>query len=432
MLTKSKLALSLAGAVLLLLFLIWAGTHISLRWGTARAQPRVGITAAEIATIEDRQHAADSVIDYGRLDHRLQALAQKPDVVGLAVGIVENGQIRFLKGYGETVAGSGDPVTVNTVFRWGSVSKGVAADMVALLASEGRLSLADPAAKYASSLRLPNGAEHVATVADVLSHRLGLFSHANDAKLEDGIDPHYLRMSLAQLNAICPPGTCWAYQNVAFDAASEMVERLTGQSYEQEVRRRLFLPLGMRTATLDRAALLASPSWARPHVGGKHSKPVEVTDIYYRVPAAGGVNSTIKDMAVWLQAQMGLAPGVLPLRVLAAVQQERVGTPGETGRMRKFRERVRGTSYGLGWRVYDYAGHRVIAHRGGLRGYRSLIMFDPALKTGVVALWNSATNKPGGLEFEVMDMLYRLPPKDWMGVESDNAPEQPEPEGSGG
>src|SRR5207245_6585431 len=132
----------------------------------------------EIATISDRQQAADSVVDYPRFDRRLQALAAKPDVVGLAVGIVENGQIRFLKGYGETAAGSGDPVTVNTVFRWGSVSKGVAADLVALLASEGRLSLGDPASKYASSLKLPNGTENVATVADILSHRLGLFSHA--------------------------------------------------------------------------------------------------------------------------------------------------------------------------------------------------------------------------------------------------------------
>jgi beta-lactamase class C len=387
---------------------------------------------AEIATIRDRQSEPDSVIDYARLDRRLEAVAQKPDVVGLAVGIVENGQIRFLKGYGETVAGSGDPVTVDTIFRWGSVSKGVAADLVTLLASEGRLSLDDPAGKYAPSLRLPGGNENVATVADVLSHRLGLFSHANDSKLEDGIDPHYLRMSLAQLNAICPPGTCWAYQNVAYDSASEMVERLTGKAYRDVVRQRLFLPLGMRTATLDRASLVNSPSWARPHVGGKTSKPVEVTDIYYRVPAAGGVNSTIKDLAIWLQAQMGLAPSVLPQKVLDAVQQARVKTPGETGRMRKFRERVRETSYGLGWRIYDYAGHRVIAHRGGLKGYRSLIMFDPALKSGVVALWNSSTNKPGGIEFEVMDMLYRLPPKDWLGIESDNGPEEPEPEGSGG
>ena len=431
-LKKSKLALAVAGAFVALILVIWAGTHLSIHTEAAHAQPRVGISPSEIATITDRQAAADSIIDYARLDHRLQALSEKPDVVGLAVGVVENGQIRFLKGYGETVAGSGDPVTVDTIFRWGSVSKGVAADMVALLASEGRLSLGDPAGKYAASLRLPNGTENIATVADVLSHRLGLFSHANDPKLEEGVDPHYLRMGLAQLHQICPVDTGWAYQNVAYDSASEMVERLTGKSYEEEVRQRLFLPLGMRTATLNRISLVTAPSWARPHVGGKHSKPVEVTDIYYRVPAAGGVNSTIKDMAIWLQAQMGLAPSVLPQKVLDAVQQARVNTPGETGRMRKFRERVQATSYGLGWRIYDYAGHRVIAHRGGLKGYRSLIMFDPALKSGVVALWNSATNKPGGIEFEVMDMLYKLPPKDWMGVESDAAPEQPEPEGSGG
>jgi beta-lactamase class C len=352
-------------------------------------------------------------------------------MVGLAVGIVENGQIRFLKGYGETVAGSGDPVTVNTLFRWGSVSKGVAADLVTLLASEGKLSLSDPAGKYAPSLKLPNGTENVATVADILSHRLGLFSHANDPKLEEGVDPHILRTTLAQLHPICPPDTCWAYQNVAYDAASEIVEKLTGEPYEQVVRQRLFLPLGMRTATLNRNSLVTAPSWARPHQGGKHSKPVEVSDDYYHVPAAGGVNSTIKDMAIWLQANMGLAPSVLPQKVLDAVQQARVKTPQETGRMRKFRERVRETSYGLGWRIYDYAGHRVIAHRGGLKGYRSLIMFDPALKSGVVALWNSATNRPGGIEYEVMDMLYHLPPKDWLGIESD-APEQPEPEGSGG
>src|SRR3954452_12260106 len=129
---------------------------------------------------------------------------------------------------------------------------------------------------------------------------------------------------------------------------------------------------------------------------------------------------------------MRLSPGVVPPKALDAVQTALVRTPGELGRMRKFRERVSATSYGLGWRIYDYAGHRVIAHRGGLKGYRSLIMFDPALKSGVVALWNSNTNRPGAIEFEVMDMLYRLPPKDWMGVESDSAPAQPEPEGSGG
>ena len=429
-LTKRIASPPLAVAGLFLLLVLWALIHSSTRH-EARAHG-VGPAYAGIVTINDRPGAPAGVIDYSRLDRRLQALILRPDMIGLAVGIVENGQIRFLKGYGETVAGSGDPVTANTIFRWGSLSKGAAGDMVALLANEGRLSLSDPAGKYAASLKLPSGNENRATVADILSHRLGLYSHANDPKLESGVDPHILRASLAQLHPICPPGTCWAYQNVAFDAASEIVEKLTGKSYEAEVRERMFLPLGMRTATLDRAALFASPSWARPYVGSKHSRPVEVTDIYYRVPAAGGVNSSIKDLAIWLQAQMGLAPEVLPQAVLDAVQEARVSTPGELGRLRKFRERVRQTSYGLGWRIYDYAGHRVIAHRGGLKGYRSLIMFDPALKGGVVALWNSSSNQPGGIEFEVMDMLYHLPERDWLGVEGGDAPEQPEPEGSGG
>ncbi|HYI39578.1 MAG TPA: serine hydrolase domain-containing protein [Allosphingosinicella sp.] len=418
-------------AGLLLLLLYWAATHIDVGAG-APAQPELGISNQQLANIEERQNAPGSVADYKRLDQRLQALMRSDRMIGLAVGIVENGEIRFLKGYGETVAGSGEAVTTDTVFRWASLSKGVAGDMVALLAAEGKLSLHEPVAKYSASLRLPVGNEQKATVADLLSHRLGLFSHANDSKLEDGMDPRFLRASLYQLNAICSPGTCWAYQNVAYDAATEIVEKVTGQSYADVVRERLFGPLGMSGASMTREALVTSKRWARPHVGGKNSKPVEVAEPYYRVPAAGGVNSTIKDLAIWMQAQMGLKPGVLSPRVLEAVQTARVGTPGELGRMRKFRERVRTAAYGLGWRVYDYSGHRVVAHRGGVRGYRSLIMFDPVLKSGVVALWNGSSSQPGGLEFEVMDMFYKLEPRDWLFLDekpkAEPAPAEAEPE----
>jgi beta-lactamase class C len=303
--------------------------------------------------------------------------------------------------------------------------------MVALLADEGKLSLYEPVSKYAPTLRLPGGNEHKATVSDLLSHRLGLFGHANDSKLEDGMDPRLLRMQLGSLNAICPPGQCHAYQNVAYDAAAEIVGRVTGKGYADAVRESLFGPLGMNSATMTRAGLLGAKSWAKPHVGGKTSKPVEVTEPYYAVPAAGGVNSSIKDLAIWMQAQMGLEPAVLPARVLETVQSPRAATPGELGRMRKFRERIRSAAYGLGWRIYDYAGYRVVGHRGGVRGYRSLIMFDPARKTGVVALWNSSTSQPGGLEFEMMDMLYGLPARDWLGLDTRPTPEQPQPEAVG-
>jgi beta-lactamase class C len=371
--------------------------------------------------------AGRSVIDYARIDQRLRRLMEKPNMVGLAVGIIEGGEIRFLQGYGTTASDREDPVTVDTVFRWASVSKGVAGDMVALLAHENRLSLFDPVNRWAGSLRLPGGAEAQATVSDVLTHRLGLFGHAQDSKLEDNYDPRWLRGTLSTLRQICSPGQCHAYQNVAFDAASEIVERVTGLPYRDVVRDRLFLPLGMTSASMTRAALLASPSWARPHAGGRGARPVEVTEAYYRVPAAGGVNSSIKDLALWMRAQMGLAPDVLPIPVLQAVQEPRAPTPGENRRRRRQAERIGNSFYGLGWRVYDYAGRRVIGHRGGVRGYRSLIMFDPARKTGVVALWNSSAAQPGGLEFEVMDMLYGLPFQDWLQLDSQPGP-TPAPE----
>ncbi len=351
-------------------------------------------------------------VDYARLDQRLKAMAARPTMVGLAVGVIENGRITFLSGYGETAHGSGEAVTPETVFRWASCSKGVASTMVAKLAEAGKVDLNAPVANYAPTLKLPNAGEYRATVTDLLSHRLGLYRNAYDNKLEEGESPFVLRASLGQLNAVCPPGTCWDYQNVAYDASSEMVARLTGMSYPQAVQRTLFDPIGMRSASVTRAGLEGAKSWARPHSVGRRVLPG--SDAYYKVPAAGGINSNIKDFALWMIAQAGGMPDVLSPKLLATIHAPLVKTPTEQGRMRKFAERVHSPYYGLGWRSYDYAGHHIIGHRGGVNGYRSLILFDPALKSGVVALWNSNTSQPGGLEFEVMDMLYHLPFRDWM------------------
>lgn len=351
-------------------------------------------------------------IDYRLLDARLQELMNKPAMVGLAVGVVENGRITFLKGYGETLHGSGDPVTPETVFRWASCSKGLAATMVAKLAEQGKLSLEAPVAKYAPDLKLPAGNEYKATVGDLLSHRLGLYRDAYANKLEEGDDPSILRTQLASLNSVCAPGTCWDYQNVAYDASSEIVSRLTHMPYEQAVKRYLFNPIGMSSGSVSLAGLESNRSWARPHSAGK--RPWPMVDTYYKVPGAAGINSNIKDMALWMEAQMGEMPDVIDGKVLDTIHAPYVVTPTERGRMRKFLERLGTAWYGYGWRSYDYAGHRIIGHRGGIRGYRSLILFDPEKKSGVVALWNSDTWQPGGLEFEVMDMIYHLPFRDWL------------------
>jgi beta-lactamase class C len=223
---------------------------------------------------------------------------------------------------------------------------------------------------------------------------------------------------LGQLNLICPPGTCWSYQNVAYDAASEMVENVSGKPYREEVREQLFNPIGMTSASVTRSGLVDSPKWAQPHDAAR--RPLEVSDDYYRVPAAGGVNSNIKDLALWMIAQMGEMPDVLPAKVLDTIHAPLVKTPSEARRLRKNPE-VHDPYYGDGWRSYDFAGHHIVGAHGGVSGYRSSIMFDPIKKSGVVALWNSNTSQPNGIEIEVMEMIYGLPRHDWLKLDAPGA-----------
>lgn len=360
---------------------------------------------------------ARSRVDYGYLDQRARLLMTDRDMVGLAVGVVEGGRLRFIRGYGETRAGSGDPVKPDTVFRWASVSKGVAASLVVKLAEEGKLSLDAPISTMGTTLALPGDASRV-TVADVLSHRLGLSHNAWDHRLEGGADPRTLRTAFATLPLTCPPATCYAYQNVGYDTASEIVERATGQSYDDVARERLFAPLGMANASVGRAGLEQAASWARPHRNGK--REVAVEDAYYRIPAAGGVNSSIFDLVRWMQAQMGAAPDTLSPHVLSLLHTPRVATPPHSPRGAMDRA-LKDARYGLGWRIFNYAGHTLVGHRGSVDGYGSLILFDPALESGIVMLWNSNQYHAARLQLEFFDMLYGLPRTDWL----DLKPTQP-------
>jgi beta-lactamase class C len=390
---------------------------VATRPATERAK-HVQPAHAQLAAVTP---AARHDVDYKLLDARLQQLMDRPTMVGLAVGVVENGRITFLKGYGETLARSGEPVTPETVFRWASCSKGVAATMVAKLAELGKVDLGAPISVYQTSLRLPDDAEQRASVGDLLSHRLGIWHNAYDVRLEDGHDPRQIRHALGDLSLVCQPGTCWNYENVAFDAASEIVQNTTGKPYRQVLKRRLFDPIGMTSASVTREGLMSSKSWAHAHNAGR--REIDISEAYYRVPAAGGVNSDIKDMALWMLAQMGEMPDVISPQVLQTIHARRVKTANEARRLHMGGgEPLEGAWYGYGWRSYDYAGHTIVGHRGGVDGYRSLILFDPQKKSGVVALWNSNTNQPGGLEFEVMDMIYHRPFHDWLHIDRFGAP----------
>jgi beta-lactamase class C len=200
------------------------------------------------------------------------------------------------------------------------------------------------------------------------------------------------------------------------------VEGAAGSSYAAAARTRLFAPLGMTSASTDRAGLEHARSWARPHRFGRRS--TTVNDVYYRIPAAGGVNSSISDLVRWMRAQMGAAPTVLSPATLETLHAPRVAT-APRGRRAAMDRALTGAAYGLGWRSFDYAGHHLVGHRGTVDGYGSLMLFDPAAKSGIVMLWNSNWHRAARLQLEFFDMLYGLPPTDWLELKPRAAPAVP-------
>lgn len=348
-------------------------------------------------------------IDYRGLDRDFTVLAARPEMAGLAVAIVENGDLRFVGTYGVTDKNSGHRVMPDTVFRWASVSKGVAGSLAAKLSQEGKVNLDAPLSSWHSSLQLPGSAETQITLSQLLSHQTGLTKNAYDSKLEDGEDPGLLRSQLGVAPLQCVPGTCHSYQNIAFDAASEILGQAAGILYSDAVQKQLFKPLGMKSAQFGMVGLTGAKSWARPHRGDEVRT---LSESYWRVPAAAGVSSDIVDMARWMRAQMGENKDVLSKRALALAHAPLVRTkrPYSGDLARALGE----PSYGLGWRSFTYSGRQLVGHSGAVDGFRSTMIFDPVARTGVVAMWNSGWGRPFRLPFAVLDSLYDQSGNDWL------------------
>ena len=340
-------------------------------------------------------------IDYRALDGQLAALARRPEMAGLAVAVVEDGELRFVRAYGVADASTGAPVTPRTLFRWASVSKTATGALAAALAHDGAIDLGRPVADWRTSLRLPGGAEARVTLEELLSQRTGLTKNAYDERLERNEDPALLRADLAGAPLQCEPGTCHSYQNIAFDAASEILAKAAHKPFADAVEDRFFLPLGMVGAGYGMARLTGARDWARPH---HYGKLVPLKEAYWRVPAAAGVESDIVDFATWMQAMMGNRPDVLPQTVLDLAHHPRVATGRLYGG--PLRRAMTDAAYGLGWRSFTYGGLRLEGHSGAVAGYRATMIFEPATRTGVVALWNSNWGFPFRIPFAAIDSYH--------------------------
>jgi beta-lactamase class C len=350
----------------------------------------------------------------------IDAVEQSDQVSGLAVAIVKDDKVLLQRGIGYADATSGAAVTPDSVFRLASLSKAFATALTAMLVDEGMLSWDTHVVGVLPTFELQNvTASEKLTVRDILSQRAGLPHNTYDHLLEQDEPYQELVERLRDVPMACNVGDCYGYQNITFALIGDITYAVSGDFFYHQVEKRLFHPLGMDTATYGRAALEASPSWARPHARrGRGWAPIEIKESYYHVPPAAGVNASIKDMSQWLIAQMGGRPDVLPATLLTTLHTPLVETPIERHFTPWRKARLRSASYALGWRVYDYAGETLVFHAGAVQGYRSMIAFFPKYRFGAVMLWNCECALPGGLMPMLLDRYLGLQAMDWAGIQT--------------
>lgn len=390
-----------------------------LQWHSATPAPSVAIaapTAPQALLPLSPPRAQARAFDVRSFEAMAQQMVAGGRIPGLAVAIVQNGRVLSARGYGVTDARGGQPVDAHTVFRLASLSKSFAGTMTGILVNDGLLRWDSRLVDYLPNFRLsqPTAAQQV-TITDLLSHRVGLTHNAYDRDLEANADFHTLTQKLASAPLKCAPGQCYAYQNVAFSLVGDVVFAATGQFFSEAVARRIFKPLGMHDASYGLDGIEASARWARPHVrGGSGWVPLTPKPTYYRVAPAAGVNASISDMAQWLLAQTGHRPDVLPAPLLATLHSPVIATPSELRGSSWRRSRLNSASYGLGWRVYNYAGHDVVFHGGAVQGYRGAMALLPDRDLGIVILWNSESALPSGLLPTVLDSALGLSDGQWL------------------
>ena len=370
------------------------------------------------ATVSDKAIARDIEPVVADLDRWIDQIDSGNKVSGLAVGVVKDGEVVHERTIGYANRDGGEKVTTDTVFRLASLSKAFATTLSGLLVEDGLLRWDTRIASVLPTFSLADlDAGNKLTVADILSHRVGLPHNTYDNLLEQDEPYPLLVERLADVPMACPVGDCYAYQNVAFSLIGDITYALTGRFFYHEVEKRIFHPLGMQTATYGRDALEHSPQWARPHRrSGKQWKAFLPNETYYRMPPAAGVNASLRDMEKWLIAQMGGYPEVLSAELLRTLQTPLVVTPRDLRSTPWRRGRLLDAQYALGWRVYEYAGEPLVFHAGAVQGYRAMIGFLPKRQLGVVMLWNCESAAPSGLMPMLFDRYLGLPAVDWAGV----------------
>ncbi len=335
----------------------------------------------------------------------VNTMATEARTPGAAIAVVYDSTIVYLRGFGVKQNGNTEPVDVNTVFRIASVSKCFAAFLTGIVVEDTLLHWDDSVLRYLPFFKLNSEEEtQKLTIRNVLSHTTGLPYHAYTNMVEEGTPLDSMLSWLKNIKMAGKVGQSYSYQNVAYSLIGNVIQTRTGKSFEEEMRQRVFRPLGMKTASIDYASIVKNNNVAQPHhlrrgkwVSGK------ITNTYYNVAPAGGVNASISDMAKWMIALLGHRPDVISKQTLQTLFTPVIKAPSKNrnyGRM----HRLSNSYYGLGWRVLHYPSDTLIYHGGFINGYRSEVAVNPKQKIAVCIL----ANAPGPLADNSIPLFFNL------------------------
>ncbi|HEX5871664.1 MAG TPA: serine hydrolase domain-containing protein [Longimicrobium sp.] len=326
-----------------------------------------------------------------RVDSLMPALLAGSGVPGVAVGIVEGGQVVAARGYGVADRASGRPMTARTLLNFASVSKPVTAWGVLHLVDGGSLSLDAPVGPALRRWRLPpseHGTEGV-TVRRLLSHTAGISVPSAPWFPADTTLPtleQVLRGEAGGRGAVRvehPPGARWVYSGGGYAILQLMVEEASGQPFAEHMRRAVFAPLGMRRTTFAPAAVSGGDVATGYDEEGNPVAPYRLVG-----EAAGGLYSSVEDFARFLTAYTGprrviLEPRTFETMLTAVADVELEGAD------------VAGARYGLGHGVHRTpSGERVVYHSGGNPGYLAYFLVMPERGIGMVLAANGSGGVP--------------------------------------
>jgi CubicO group peptidase (beta-lactamase class C family) len=374
--------------------------------------------------------ARADTFDAKGLDEAIESIRKDLEVPGGAVVVVHEDKIVYLKGFGTREKGKTEPVTPDTVFAIASCSKAFTATLIAMLASEGKLSWDDKVRDHLDYFRLSDElADRDVTLRDLLCHRTGMPRHdylwAGENLATDDLVRHWGKGK---------PSTSfrstWEYSNVPFTTAGIIAGQFNKSDWATAVEQRIFKPLEMKASCGTIAGALASSEHATPHYHGLDKKINTIEwDRIDNCGGAGCINSTVRDMGNWLRFQ--LAGGKLGDKRLLSesaleethrqqmlVKVDPYFAPYFPTHVTKF------PGYGLGWFVHDYRGQVCLAHGGTLSGFRAQCMMLPEKKLGVFAVCNLRPSYfPETVCRTVLDRFLGAPAYDWVQFAKDRAAE---------